>query len=241
MGIIDIEEVCKVAKSYGIPVVVDNTFATPYNQRPLSLGADISLHSLTKGISGHSSLLAGAVIGSNDMIARLMPVAKDLGATLSPQDASDIILGSSTLALRCERQNENAQYIAEFLESHKKVDRVYYPGLKSHPQHAIAKKQMLTPYGTNGYGCMMNIRLKGDENTAKDFLNHLAQNSFIGLEVSLGSIHTYVQCAYLMTHAPLSAQEKASKGIFPTDIRLSAGIEHKLDICDAIEDALCKC
>lgn len=240
MEVSDIIEISKTAKKHKIPVAVDNTFATPYNQRPLELGADIAVHSLTKYLNGHGDVIGGAVIGSKEYVKTILePISHDLGATMSPEDAYRVIRGLKTFPLRMEAHNENAMKIAKFLEKHPAVSVVYYPGLESHPQHKTAKKQMITVNGDNGYSGIISFELKKGKGAGIQLMDHIAQNSkVISLAVSLGVVDTLIQHPASMTHASIPEKERLEKHITPGLVRLSAGIEDYKDIEKDLKEAL---
>jgi len=240
MDIADIEGISKIAKKYGIPVAVDNTFATPFNQRPLELGADIIAHSLTKYLNGHGDVIGGAVIGTEEYVdGTLKSISDDLGATMSPHDASLVIRGLKTLPLRMRVHNENAMNVAEFLENHSKVKKVYYPGLKSHPHYNIAKKQMITTDGNNGYSSVISFELKGGIKAGVRMMDYIASNSdIVTLMVSLGAVDTLIQHPAGMTHANIPKEEREEKNITDGLVRISVGIEDYVDIESDLVDSL---
>lgn len=225
----DIKAVVAAAKDLGIATVADNTFATPCNQRPLEFGVDISLHSATKYLGGHSDLTAGIMAGRKDVVdvARQGP-AKLFGGNIAPQVAWLVARGIKTLALRMKRHNENAYVLANMLAGHAKVKTVYYPGLESHPNHAVAKTQM------GGFGGMVSFDL-GSAEAAKAFVNNVVLCTFA---TSLGGVETIVQPSALMTHAAISADDRAAAGISDGLIRMSVGIESVDDLSADIERAL---
>ena len=230
MGITDIKAVVKIAHEAGIPVCVDNTFCSPYLQKPLDLGADLVLHSMTKFINGHADIVAGIIIAKNEEdFKRLKGVMANMGPNMDPHQAYMTRRGLKTLAIRVERAQQNAQKVAEFLEAHPKVEWVKYPGLKSHPQYELAKKQM------SGTGAMISFGLKGGLESGKKMMNnvHLAL-----LAVSLGGIETLIQHPASMTHSKISKENKEKAGITDGLVRLSIGIEDIEDIIKDIEHAL---
>jgi methionine-gamma-lyase len=224
--ITDLRAVAEIARDLGIATVCDNTFATPYNQRPLGLGVDLSIHSATKYLGGHSDLTAGLIAGRKEIVdkARHGP-SKLFGGNIAPQVAWLVMRGIKTLALRMERHNENAFAMAHMLADHPKVKAVYYPGLESHRNYDIAKSQM------QGFGGMLSIDLRTAE-AAKGFVNNVSLCTFA---TSLGGVETIVQPSALMTHATLSAEERTAAGISDGLIRMSVGIE---DIGDLVEDVV---
>jgi len=227
----DIEKACKIAHKHGLLVVVDNTFMSPMLQSPLKLGADIVLHSGTKYIGGHGDVVAGVVISSKKIMEDIRPDTIEYGAYIPPFSAWLLQRGLKTLSLRMERHCENGMKVAEFLENHPKVDKIYYPGLKSFPQHELAKKQM------NGFGGMISFLVKGNLESAKVFLNSL---ELFTLAVSLGATDSLAQSPALMTHAPIPREDRLAAGIQDELIRLSIGIENVDDIISDIEQALAK-
>ena len=227
--IADIARVVAIARSAGITTIADNTFATPFNQRPLELGVDAVIHSATKYLGGHSDLTAGIIVGSTALIDKARHGAnKFYGGNIAPQVAWLVLRGIKTLALRMERHNSNAMALAGRLMSHPKVAAVHYPGLSSHPSHEIAKTQMA------GFGGMMGVDLS-TASAAKDFVNKVKLCTFA---TSLGGVETLVQPVALMTHATLSTAEREKAGISEGLLRLSVGIEGVEDIWQDIYEAL---
>ena len=230
----DITEISKVAKEQEIPVVIDNTFATPILQRPLELGANISLHSTTKYLNGHGTTVSG-ILASNlpeEQEKRLQFVKKNLGATQSPFDSFLVLQGMKTLPLRVHRHCENAQLIAEFLEDHPKVDNVYYPGLSSHPQHSLAKKQM---HGK--FGGMVACELKGGIEAGKTLQNNV---EIFTLAVSLGCVDSLIQHPASMTHVSVPKDIRLKGGITDGLVRISVGLEDSKDLIEDLSQALSK-
>lgn len=230
MGIMDIEAICKIAKERNIPVCVDNTFCSPYLQQPLSLGADVVLHSMTKFINGHADIVGGIVIAKDkDVYTRLRSIMVNMGFNMDPHQAWLTRRGLKTLPIRIDRAQENAMKVAEFLESHPKVEWVLYPGLKSHPQYELAQRQMKGP------GAMITFCLKGGLEAGKKLMNnvHLAM-----LAVSLGGIETLIQHPASMTHSKLTKEARESAGITDGLIRFAVGIENVEDIIDDLRNAL---
>lgn len=226
----DIKAISKAAKQHDILTVVDNTFASPYLQNPLDLGADIVLHSTTKYISGHSDVVGGAIMVSNDEIySKLKFNQNALGAVPSPFDCFLVLRGTKTLALRMERHSQNATKIAEYLSANPKVERVIYPGLKTHPQHALAKRQM------SGFGGMITFTLKGGKAKTAEFLKKL---EVIALAESLGGVESLINQPAVMTHASLAKEERARLGVTDNLLRLSVGIEDYEDLQADLEQAL---
>ncbi len=226
-----------------IHIIVDNTFATPYCQRPLELGADIIVHSLTKDIGGFGTDMGGAVIASRDLHNLLMFYRKDFGGVLSSKSAwAFLVYGLPTLATRMINQQKSAMKIAQFLEQHPIVKRVSYPGLESFPQRALALRQMIDYRGQFAPGSVLYFALQepGTGNQrAEAFIDYLAEHSYtITLAVSLGQIKTLIENPYGMTHASLPEEEKLARGIEPGGIRLSVGLEDRQDIIEDLKQAL---
>jgi len=232
IGLTDIKAVSKIAKERGITLVVDNTFSSPYLQKPLDLGADISFHSLTKFINGHADIVGGMIVcKEEEMYKKVRSVMVNMGPNMDPHQAFLVLRGVKTLAIRVERAQENAMKIATFLEEHPKVGWVKYPGLKSHPQHELAKEQM------NGFGSMISFGLKGGAQAGKILMDnvHLAT-----LAVSLGGVETLIQHPASMTHAKVSKEGKLKAGITDDLVRYSAGIEDVEDLINDLKHALDK-
>ena len=229
--ITDIAEVAAIGKQAGVATVVDNTFATPFNQRPLELGAHLVVHSATKYLGGHSDVTAGIVAGRRDLVDKARHgAAKFYGGNIAPQVAWLVLRGIKTLALRMERHNDNASALAYTLSHHPKVEAVFYPGLESHQNHEIAKRQM------QGFGGMIGFDI-GTAEAAKTLVNNLEVCTFA---TSLGGVETLVQPVALMTHASLSPEERAAAGVPEGMIRLSVGVEDVKDIENDILQALDK-
>ena len=240
MDIANIKGIVEIAKKHKIPVAVDNTFATPFNQRPIELGADIVVHSLTKYLNGHGDVIGGAVIGTEKYIKeQLKSISNDLGSTMSPEDASRVIRGLKTFPLRMRKHNENGMKIAQFLEKHQAIEKVYYPGLESFPEHEIAKKQMISVDGGNGYSSIMSFELKGGMEAGIKMMDNIAKNSkVISLAVSLGTVDTLIQHPASMTHAGIPREERLQKNIADGLVRISVGIENYEDIEEELKESL---
>jgi cystathionine beta-lyase/cystathionine gamma-synthase len=225
-------------------MVVDNTFATPYCQRPLAFGADIVAHSLTKDIGGFGTDMGGAVIAPRKFHAPLLMYRKDFGGVLSPKSAWSIfVYGLPTLATRMVNQQKSASRVAQFLERHPKVARVRYPGLETFPQYKLARRQMTSYDGKFAPGSMVYFVLKGDEASAAKaadrFMDYIANHAYsITLAVSLGQVRTLIEEPYSMTHAALPEEVKHARGMEPGGIRLSVGLEDWHDIIHDLETAL---
>jgi cystathionine gamma-lyase len=232
LKIVDLSAVAAVARKQGFISVCDNTFATPFAQRPLEHGIDIVVHSATKYLNGHSDSIGGvAVVGDNPALKeRLAYLQNAVGAVSGPFDCFLILRGIKTLALRMERHCANALAIAQFLEKHPKVERVYYPGLESHPQHALARRQM-----TGGYGGIVTAVLRG---TVDDARRMLERCHLFSLAESLGGVESLIEHPGLMTHASLPAAMRASLGISDGLIRLSVGVEDVGDLIAELKHAL---
>ncbi|MGL5650616.1 MAG: methionine gamma-lyase [Paraclostridium sp.] len=232
LKLVDIEAISKIAhKVEGCMVFVDNTFCTPYLQRPLELGADVVVHSATKYLNGHGDVIAGFVVGKKDFITqvRLFGVKDMTGSVLSPFDAYLILRGMKTLQIRMDRHTKNAIEVAKFLESHPNVETVSYPGLESFPQYELAKKQMDMPGG------MIAFEVKGGLEGGKKLLNSL---ELCTLAVSLGDCETLIQHPASMTHSPYTQEERAEAGISEGLIRISVGLEGAEDIIADLKQGL---
>jgi len=231
MALVDLAGVADVAHRHKAWLMVDNTFASPYCQRPLTLGADVVLHSTTKYLSGHGLVIGGTVISRHVGWVRkeLYGLLKVLGGSASPFDAWLANIGLKTFELRMERHCENAMVVARYLESHPKVERVYYPGLESHPDHALARRQMLD------YGGMIAFELKGGMKAGEALMNHVETCT---LAVSLGNVDTLIQHPASMTHSGVPREERLNAGITDGLVRLSVGIENVEDIIRDLERAL---
>ena len=227
--ITDIERLAAKAHAVGALVVVDNTFATPINQLPLELGADIVLHSASKYLGGHADALGGVICGSHELVEKVYHYREINGATLAPMDAYSLLRGMKTLKLRVERHNSNAMAIAHYLQSHPMVDQVNYPGLESHPGHDIAKQQMF------GFGGMLSFSVKGGLEAIKLFLPKL---QFAHMAANLGCVETVVGPPVTTSHVECSAEERAAAGIPEGLVRYSAGIEDIEDLIADLEQAL---
>ncbi|PXA90291.1 cystathionine beta-lyase [Caulobacter sp. D4A] len=228
----DLEAIAALAKRRGLITVADNTFASPYVQRPLELGFDIVMHSATKYLNGHSDVVAGvAVVGDNpELIDKLKFLQNAVGAVLGPFDSFLALRGVKTLALRMQRACDSALEIAQWLSTRKDVERVIYPGLESHPQHALARRQM-----HGGYGGIISVELKGDEATARRMLE---RTRLFTLAESLGGVESLIEHPAIMTHASIPADQRKALGISDTLIRLSVGIEDCSDLISDLSSAL---
>jgi cystathionine beta-lyase len=231
MNILDIEEMAKVAKKANALLAVDNTFATPYLQNPLDLGADIVMHSATKYLGGHSDVVMGALVTSNDAIAKEMyRIQNSSGAVTAPMDSFLVLRGIKTLHIRMQRHCENGEKIAHFLKTHPKIENVYWPGFETHPNHEIAKKQM------NDFGGMISFSLKG--NKLEDAHEIVKRVELFALAESLGGVESLIGHPASMTHASIPKVEREKSGIVDSLIRLSVGIEDVEDLIDDLKKAL---
>ncbi|QAV22460.1 methionine gamma-lyase [Proteus hauseri] len=231
MRVSDIAKISEIAHQHHILVMVDSTYCSPYLQKPLELGADIVVHSMTKYLSGHGDVMAGAIITTHELANKIrVEGLKDMtGACLSPHDASLILRGIKTLGIRMEQVCKNAQHIAQFLEDNPKVETIHYPGLPSFPQYQLAKQQMRLAGG------MITIELKGGIKAGRDFLNRL---TLFTRAVSLGDCESLAQHPATMTHATYSAEERQRHGISDGLIRLSIGLEDVEDLIADLDQAL---
>ena len=232
LKISDIEEIAKIAHTNEYTkVVVDNTFASPYLQRPLELGADLVVHSATKYLNGHGDVIAGFVVGNKELITevKLFGIKDMTGSVLGPTEAHLIIRGLKTFEIRMQRHCENAMKVAEYLNAHPKVSKVYYPGLEDHEGYKIAKKQM------TGFGGIMSFELKGGFEAGKTLLNNV---EMCALAVSLGDTETLIQHPASMTHSAYTSEELKEAGIPEGLVRLSVGLENIEDIIADLDKAL---
>lgn len=230
LSIADIEAICAAAKKRGIPVVVDNTFATPYLQRPIELGATLVVHSVTKYLGGHSDVVGGAVLSSDDgWMERVKFVQNAAGGVPGPMDCFLTLRGTKTLAVRMDRHCDNAMHIAELLSGHAKVEKVIYPGLDSHPQHALAAKQMKKAGG------MISFVVKGGLDAAKRLLQGM---EVFTLAESLGGVESLIEHPAIMTHASIPREQREARGLSDGLVRISVGIESVSDLVDDLNAAL---
>lgn len=229
MKLTDLGEVARIGRKNKITTVIDGTFATPINQNPLALGIDVVVHSGTKYFGGHSDLMAGAIVGTKKFIERVWRFSLVGGSILSPFDGWLMLRGLRTLGLRVACHNSNALALARFLESHPKVDRVYYPGLESHPQHELARKQM------RGFTGMLAVELRGDFKQAQNFCKALEIALYAG---SLGGVQTLVVHPAAMWSNELTAEQRAATGISENLVRISVGLEDERDLIADFEQAL---
>ncbi len=230
MQVTDIEAVSKIAHEHGCLVVVDNTFASPYLQTPLELGADVSLHSVTKFINGHADVVGGLLIAKdNSIYKRLRSVMISMGCNMDPHQAFLVLRGLKTLGVRVERAQQSAMQIARWLEKQPEVETVRYIGLPSHPQHAIAKRQM------QGFGSMIAFELKGGLEAGRRLMDHVRLAT---LAVSLGGVETLIEHPASMTHASMSAEDRRAAGFSDGLVRYSVGIEDVEDLISDLRQAL---
>jgi methionine-gamma-lyase len=229
LKIIDIAACARLAHAKSILLCVDNTFATPYLQKPISLGADIVLHSATKYLGGHGDIIGGVVVGKKDFNKRMWDKGKEIGASISPFNAWLVLRGLKTLAVRMERHCANAMKIAQYLAQHDKVGQVYYPGLSTHPGHKIAARQM------TGFGGMIGFDVKGGKKAGITLMNSV---KLCTLAVSLGDVDTLVEHPASMTHSTYSEEDLKACGIGLGFVRLSIGLEHIDDLIEDLEKAL---
>jgi cystathionine beta-lyase len=227
LKITDLTGIVKLAKKYGIITIIDNTFASPVNQNPLDLGIDIVTHSGTKYIGGHSDLMCGAMVSSKKLTDIIRKSAVNFGGSLDAQTSYLVERSLKTMVLRVQQQNKNAMAIAKFMESEPKIAKVFYPGLKTHPNHAVAKKQM-----PGGFGGMLSFELKGD---VDKFFKKL---KYIKRAISLGGVESTITSPVRTSHAKLSAAERKAVGISDRLLRFSVGIEETEDLINDIKQAL---
>jgi methionine-gamma-lyase len=230
LAVIDIEECAKIANKKNIPLVIDNTFSTPYFQKPLQLGAHIVVHSATKYIGGHGDTVAGIVIAKKEYIDELRAeYLRDFGGIISPLNAWLLVRGLKTLAIRMERHQENAFQLAKYLSFHPKVEKVYYPGLSTHSSHDLAKKQM------SGFGGMISFEVKGGRKAGQKLMNSV---KLFTLAVSLGDVDSLIEHPASMTHSTYSEEALLKIGIPGNLVRISVGIEDPSDLIADLEQAL---
>ena len=230
LSICDIAACSEVARKAGARTIVDNTFATPFLQQPLALGADVVLHSLSKYLGGHSDVIGGALVTNDQELRdRLAFYQNAVGGQLGPMDSFLFLRGTKTLAVRMERHCANARRVAEQLAAHSLVEKVYYPGLRSHPGHALAARQM------KDFGGMISFELRGGLESAKVFST---STEIFTLAESLGGVESLVEVPPLMTHASIPAEERRKAGLADGLVRLSVGIEHVEDLLEDVEQAL---
>jgi methionine-gamma-lyase len=232
ISITDLKACSDIAKEYGLLMVVDNTFSSPYLQRPIEFGADVVFHSVTKFINGHADVVGGIIVAkTQELYKKIRSLMIAMGCNMDPHQAYLVIRGLKTLSLRVERAQQNAMKIAEYLEKHPKVEWIKYPGLKSHPQYELAKKQM------DGFGAMISFGLKGGLEAGKILMNNV---KIAILAVSLGGVETLIEHPASMTHSKVSAEDKKKAGISDGLVRYAVGIEDVEDLIADLDRALSK-
>ncbi len=229
MCLTDLRAVAELGKNRGITTIVDNTFATPINQRPLEMGIDVVIHSATKYLGGHHDLTAGAIVGSKEFIERAWRFHLMIGAVLSPFDGWLLLRGLRTLGMRVERHNKNALAIARFLEEHPEIERVHYPGLESHPQHRIAREQM------SGFTGVLSVEVRGGFAAATRFIASLKLGTYAA---SLGGYETLLVHPAAMWSKTLTPEQRRAMGISDSLVRISIGLEDEQDLIEDFEQAL---
>ena len=229
LSLVDIAEAVRIAKENNLTAVIDNTFASPYNQRPLEMGVDVVIHSATKYLAGHDDVTAGVIIGKSIPVAVARAVMVHMGGCIDPFAAYLLIRGLKTLDVRVERHNQNALEVARFLENHEKINSVYYPGLESHPQHELAKRQM------SGFGGMVTFDVKGG---LEEAVNVIDRFQLILRAVSLGGVQSLACMPVLTSHIGHPPEELAKAGITMGMIRLSVGLENSEDVINDLDQAL---
>jgi cystathionine gamma-synthase len=227
--IVDLERLADLGRRHRVKTVIDSTFATPVNQRPLAFGVDLVIHSATKYLGGHNDLMAGVVLGSRSLVGAIRDLHAVTGAVVDPFGAYLLIRGIKTLALRVARQNENAQRIAEFLEAHPKVERVHYPGLKSHPEHDLARRQM------TGCGGVVSFEVRGDLAAASRLVDGCR---IPRIAPSLGGVESLIEQPALMSFYELTTEERLQVGIKDTLVRYAVGVEDADDLVADLDQAL---
>jgi cystathionine gamma-synthase len=229
LNVVDMEGIADLGNKHDVKTIIDATFATPYNQRPLEMGIDLVIQSTTKYLGGHNDLIAGAVLGSFPQIERIRETHHTLGSIVDAHSSYLLIRGLMTFSTRMETLNENGQRTAEFLQDHPAVTDVYYPGLPSHPQHELAKEQM------DGYGAVISFKIDGDLPEAEDFLNAL---DYMKIAPSLGGVETLITHPATVSYYDFPEEERLEIGITNSLIRLSVGIEDFEDLRDDLEQGL---
>lgn len=230
LRMIDIAACAEIAREAHIPLAVDNTFATPYYQNPIALGADISIHSATKYIGGHGDTVAGVLVGPKSFVDHVRSdILRDFGGVISPFNAWLLLRGLKTLPVRMDKHSENALEVAQFLSFHPRIERVYYPGLRTHEQYDLARRQM------RGFGGMIAFEMKGGRDAGRTLMNHV---ELCTLAVSLGDVDTLIEHPATMTHSTYSEEELKAVGISSGLVRLSVGIEDVDDIVADLRQAL---
>jgi cystathionine gamma-synthase len=229
LHVVDMEKIAAIGKKHNLKVLIDSTFATPYNQRPLEFGVDLVIHSATKYLAGHNDLLAGVVIGDGKIVKKIRETQSIMGGVIDPHNAYMLLRGLKTFALRMERHNENGMKVSRFLESHPMVKKVYYPGLASHKDHKIACAQM------KGFGGVVSFELNADVKKTSRFIDKV-KIPYIG--PSLGGVESLIEQPLMMTYYHVSEEDKAKFGIKGEFVRLSLGIEDTADLIEDLKQAL---
>lgn len=229
LRVVDLERLVTIGRKHQVKLVIDSTFATPYNQRPLDFGVDLVIHSATKYLGGHNDLMAGVVVGPRGLIAAIRDTQAMLGGIIDPHTAYLLLRGLKTLGLRIRKQNENGMAIARFLEEHPRVRRVHYPGLSSHPDYKIACEQM------KGFGGVVSFEIDGDLKATSAFLDHLC---IPYIAPSLGGVETLIEQPALMSYYEMTPEDRAAIGITDELVRLSLGVEDAEDLIADLDQAL---
>ncbi|MFB6355100.1 MAG: PLP-dependent aspartate aminotransferase family protein [bacterium] len=229
LNVIDLDMIADLGNEHGLKTIIDATFATPYNQRPLEMGIDLVIQSATKYLGGHNDLIAGAVLGSFPLVERVRELHHTLGGLIDPHSCYMLIRGLKTFESRMETINKNAQTVAEFLEDHSSVKEVFYPGLKSHPQHEVASQQM------DGYGAVISFRINGELEEAESFLNEL---EYIKIAPSLGGVESLITHPATVSYYDFPEEERLEQGITNNLIRLSVGLENVDDLRNDLDRGL---
>jgi cystathionine gamma-synthase len=227
--VVDLERLVEIGRRHRVKTVIDSTFATPINQRPLEFGVDLVIHSATKYLGGHNDLMAGVVLGSRNLVGAIRELHSVTGAVPDPFGAYLLIRGIKTLALRVARQNENAQRVAEFLEAHPKIERVHYPGLKSHPEHDLARRQM------KGFGGVVSFEVRGDLAAASRLVDACR---IPRIAPSLGGVESLIEQPALMSFYELTTEERLQIGIRDSLVRYAVGVEDGDDLVADLDQAL---
>ena len=235
LEITDIKAVSQICHDHNLKFAVDNTFMSPFGQRPIEYGADCVMHSSTKFIGGHSDVLGGVLVAKDKELAeRLHFIQKSGGAIPSPFDAWLLLRSAKTLSMRVQKASDNAMVVAKYFDNHSKISKTIYPGLESHPEHGIAKKQQITPHGDIIFGSMISIVFTS-KNELNNFINKI---NLFSLAESLGGVESLMSVPYFMTHADVPIEVKAEMDLTPELLRLAVGIEHIDDLIDDIHQAL---
>ena len=229
LHVLDLEEVTQICKQSKIKSLIDSTFATPYNQRPIEFGVDIVIHSITKYLGGHNDILGGALLGKEHLISAFKDLQAIMGGIIDAHSSYLLIRGLKTFTLRIKQQNESAQKIASFLEEHSKIESVWYPGLKSHPNHSLAKSQM------RGFGGVASFLVKADLDKTSRFIDSM---KIARIAPSLGGVETLIEQPALMSYYGMPNEEREKLGIYGNLVRLSVGIEDTEDLMVDLDEAL---